>query len=159
MTTIAIRDGVLAFDARVTEADAGILSEVVQKAWINLKHQCIIAIAGNVPATINGVKAMERGLHLPFDEPPGDLPRITDDSCIIVLTKAGRVFTITFDGWYESEGPFWAFGSGSPAARAAMHMGADAKKAVEIAILCDSASGPPVRWFDIRNIPPKRRRK
>ena len=62
------------------------------------------------------------------------------------------MFYVENAGWYPLEGEFHALGAGQPAALAAMHMGASAVKAVEIAIKLDKNSGPPVMSLCLADI-------
>ena len=64
-----------------------------------------------------------------------------EDSTILVLTKCGKIYT--YDGGIRIPvmEKFYAIGSGAHAAMAAMHMGADPKKAIEIAKKVDDGTG------------------
>jgi hypothetical protein len=71
----------------------------------------------------------------------------------LVVYPTGRVFY--WDGsptFVEMHGPFFAAGSGQDFALGAMAAGADARRAVEIAIQFDTQSGGRV---DIRRLPRK----
>lgn len=74
---------------------------------------------------------------------PEDLPKYGKDEALValVLTPAG-LFTYDTSGVREEiEDDFYACGSGKQAALAAMHLGCDPKRAVEIASLVDDATG------------------
>jgi hypothetical protein len=47
MTTIAVRSGIVAYDSRITSSD-GICIDRVEKAWLSIKHQAIIAVSGGI---------------------------------------------------------------------------------------------------------------
>jgi ATP-dependent protease HslVU (ClpYQ) peptidase subunit len=154
LTTIAVRKGALATDSRVTSED-GLSPETTKKAWISQKHKAIFACAGDLANVNAAAKMVEAKRKLPWDAPTAwahrDMPDL-DDSIIIVLRKDGRMFVIEAQGWYESESPFYAVGSGAMAALAAMKMGASAQRAVKIAIELDHMSGPPVVVFKTSDI-------
>ncbi|MDH7796454.1 MULTISPECIES: hypothetical protein [unclassified Beijerinckia] len=166
MTTLAVRDGVVAFDSRITSGD-GIVPNSIKKAWISTKHPVIYAVMGTISNVYAAAQKLDRMRKLPWDDPDkwdaSKLPSMADSS-IFVVCKDGRVFCIEEGGWWPAAGPYWAGGSGAMAATAAMHMGADAAKAVEIAILVDQNSGGPVnvlRLDDIKVVKrkPKKRAK
>ena len=73
-------------------------------------------------------------------------PKLTDDFEAIVLTKTGKLVfydeTLSRDVLNHDH---YACGSGGNAARAAMYMGANPVRAVEIACLVDPHSGPPIQ--------------
>ena len=73
-------------------------------------------------------------------------PKIQGDFEALVLSKDGQLFF--YDETFSCDklnNDFYAVGSGGNAARAAMFMGADPVRAVEIACLVDPHSGPPVQ--------------
>ena len=72
----------------------------------------------------------------------------------MVFHRDGRVFSFETDGlWFEpAEVPFMALGSGSKAALGALHMGADAVRAVEVASLADAYTGGPIITLRVADI-------
>lgn len=86
-----------------------------------------------------------------FRDQTKDRPDFSDDDdfTAIVLNKKG---IYVYDGsTYSSRAcdPFFAVGSGSMAARAAMLCGKSPAEAVAIAIKCDKHSGHPVRNYTL----------
>jgi ATP-dependent protease HslVU (ClpYQ) peptidase subunit len=163
MTCIAVRNGIVAFDSRITSSD-GICVDRVEKAWISVKHQAIIAVCGTVAKGASAARYLESKTKLPWDNKnfdPATMPDLDDATQIMFFMKDGRAFIVEQKGWIESKAPFWAMGSGCQAALVAMECGADAEIAVELAIQFDHLSGPPVNTLSLADIPerPKRRKK
>lgn len=75
----------------------------------------------------------------------------------MVSEQSRRVHFVEGKHWFEATGDFFAMGSGQVAALAAMHCGASAKKAVEIACKLDAGSALPIHYLNLAN-PPKGRR-
>lgn len=70
----------------------------------------------------------------------GDRPKL-GESTVILMLRDRTIQVHESNYWHPVAGEFCAWGSGSPAANAAMYMGADARKAIEIAALLDDATG------------------
>ena len=135
MTTIAYRNGVLAADTQA-ENCGWVIPGGARK---------IRRINSDTAAAICGDWALfEPWLHWQCgdDDKPFDLG---ENTRIILANAAEGVTVYEGRGWFKFDGPFGAWGSGWPAAVAAMHMGADAKRAVEIAALCDPSTGGDVQ--------------
>ena len=81
-----------------------------------------------------------------------DLPDIGATTTVLVITKDARVYAFEGDSWYPLQGEFLAWGSGQDAALGAFHMGATARRAVEIACKVDRNSGPPVNCIKLDDI-------
>lgn len=71
----------------------------------------------------------------------GKAPDMGDGSSGVLIEADGRVREFEGTGELFVDAPFYAWGSGMPPALAALHMGATAERAVEIAILIDPNSG------------------
>lgn len=110
------------------------------RCWLTKLHRLddgrVIGLAGGVEAGLRFIEALRAGRQPDFSE---------DDRAefhALVMHPDGRI-----EEWETErfgvpvEDPFWAIGSGRVAALAAMHMGADATRAVEIAALCDVGTG------------------
>ncbi len=134
MTTVAYRDGVLAADSRMT-ANGWIVPDEARKIR-RISDGSVCAVTGNLAAAIRFVDWLDAGRI-------GERPPLADSRVV----RMNLTDTLTI---YEGEGEFTvtpaftAFGTGMPAAIAAMHMGADARRAVEIAALVDADTGGPV---------------
>lgn len=153
MTTIAVRDGIVAFDSRITESTM-ICPDTVVKAMFFPKHQAIIAGAGTTSLIYRLFDKIMFMDALPWDTPNYDPKDLSlDESGMIALLADGRVYCIEQDGYCLTTGPFQSIGSGSVAAIAAMYMGASAIEAVKIAARCDTQTGGEVKFLDIRNLP------
>lgn len=147
MTTIAFRKGVLAADSRTTiETEGGggrmfLCEKLFRKAvTINgVLEEVIIATAGESSPGMVFLDWFGSG-----QEPPDRLIDGEADFTCLVLQKDGLY---EYDAWCRGVkimDEFYAVGSGAKAALAAMHMGASAAKAVEVACRIDYYSGPPV---------------
>jgi len=79
----------------------------------------------------------------------GDKPEILDDIEALILTPKGLYVCLGSLTKMAVDDPFYALGTGSQAALAAMHMGADIQKAVEIACLIDPSSGGGVDYLKL----------
>lgn len=142
MTVIAFRSGVLAADSRATYDDTGITRCVK-----------LFRRAGDVI----GVCGEEDGSMSTFVDwygtgrvRPEVLMQEFVDFSALVLTRKGL---FRYDKWCRPErviGRFYAIGSGAPAAMGALHMGANARKAVEIACRVEPTCGLPVASMTLK---------
>lgn len=141
MTTIAYRSGILAADGYTCAGDA-ILEQSAQKIF-RLKDGGLCAGTGRRALTLN----YRNWLNGEVAERPSlvSCTERKDDAEVLVVRPNGAVELHTPDGAYELDGEFVAIGSGEVAAIAAMHMGADAVKAIEIASKCDGFTGGVIR--------------
>lgn len=151
MTTIAIRDGVVACDSRISSGGGTIAVGAAAKAYVNTKHRVIFTGAGIVASWHDLARRLAAMRKLPWQKtnPSAFDIGIDSDTVLYVVDREGAVYCFESKGWYKEEGKFHAAGSGQDAALAAMHMGASAYKAVEIACLVDSGSGLPVKAINV----------
>jgi hypothetical protein len=152
MTTIAIRDNIIAFDSRMTSAD-GLSPDVVKKAWRSKRHRVIWTGAGAWGEVNAAARHLDAMPILPWDKNHdpnlgNGIPHMTE-SILCCLHADGRVIYVEGTGWYETQSEFRALGTGSMAALAVMMLGHSAKKAVEIAIQLDHQSGHPITTMKI----------
>ncbi len=152
LTIIAVRDGIMACDSRMThDSEAGgsrffRCHKMYRKKDIN-GNEVIIGLAGETsPALIfldwYGTKK----------KPPAKLIDGDADFWAVVMTKDGLMF---YDAWCRGEKvdePFFAIGSGAKAALGAMHMGASAAEAAEITCRIDPYCAPPVITMQLGDI-------
>lgn len=139
MTTIVYRDGMMAADSQTTiSTDAGGARKFrCEKLYRSKDGKAIIGTAGESFPALKFVRWYGSG-----KKPPKELAG-TDFTCL-VLTSSGLV---EYDGHCEPDPvlePFYAVGSGAKAALGALHMGATAEQAVEIACRIDPYSSPPI---------------
>lgn len=132
MTTVAYRNGVLAADTQMTDgtikSDGRKLHYVKEKAaWVG--------VAG-------AVCDCQKFLRY-FAGEDEEIDDDEDDVVALVMYDDGRVECWTSDLKRDElePGSFYAIGSGGPAALAAMHMGADARRAVDISHQVDLHTG------------------
>lgn len=135
MTTVAYRNATLAADRR---------SQV--NGWSNtFEVPKVFQLTGPVSgciAAVTGDYATAIGLIAWLQSPSGDRPNIGDNARVIVL-RAWDDLTIYEGGsLFGIKTSYAAWGSGMPAASAALIMGASAQRAVEIASMLDDATGP-----------------
>lgn len=141
MTTIAVRAGVMTADSMMGGSIRGTCRKIIRIEYGDGPGGDIVGGAGNLA----DVQAMFRWFKAgaDMDKPPawinhhGEKP----DAEIIVMQSDGKVFVIDDHMARIEVGEFWAIGSGAKAALGAMHMGADAKRAVEIAAMVDTQTG------------------
>lgn len=133
MTTIAYRDGELATDSRITAGDM-IVSDKRTKVH-RLRDGSLMAWAGSVQDAELLLQAMRRTA-----KPAEKHPKLEDISALHLRTD-GTLWEYEGEAWVKQDLGYYATGSGSPYAFAAMDAGASAKDAVRIAIKRDANSG------------------
>ena len=150
MTTIAYRDGTIAADSCVSLEDEG--SGDWQGRCVKLFKfpDMIVGLQGeSTPGMVflDWLRGGKRNRRLE--------DRIVASGAsfeAVVLTRKGL---FTYDHWCRPElctTEFYAVGSGVKAALGAMHAGASARKAVEIACAIDPYTKPPVMSFYITQL-------
>lgn len=149
MTTIAYRAGILAADSQVTysgDESAGSRKHRCQKLFRKKAFggEVIIATAGE------GAPGM---LFVDWYGKKGKPPAVLADSefTCLVLDEDGLW---EFDNYCRAEPiteEFYAIGSGAKVALGAMHHGASAREAVEIAKLVDPYTGGEVKTMELVN--------
>lgn len=158
MTTIAYREGVLAADTQMTTGDLKAYGRKLvyvpaKKAWVGFA-----GVLSDCQKFLDWFS--DENPNVEFDE--------DDDFSALVMYDDGRVECIdaSCKAHRLEDDEFFALGSGSPAALAAMHMGADARRAVEIAVLVDVGTGGEIvtarvgaKRLTKKNAKPRARRK
>ena len=158
MTTIAFRSGILAADSRVTvhteEGGARVFDcdKLFRKrgTFLGREQDVILATAGESASGMAFVDWFGSGRDVPDIFVHGDA-----DFTVLVLSEDGL---FEFDKWCRGEkvkNEFYAVGSGAKAALGAMHMGASARKAVEVACKVDPYTAGPVVTMRLKNGTPK----
>jgi 20S proteasome alpha/beta subunit len=132
MTTVTYRDGILAADSRCSIS--GWKQSYYYTKMRMISDGSICAITGEISPASALIDWIERG-------GTGNRPNLGDNSRVIRMMKNRRLTIYEGEGSFEIECEFTAFGSGAPPALAAMYMGADARKAVEIAAMVDDGTG------------------
>lgn len=135
MTTIAFRDGVLAADSRFMIG--GWKQPYPAKKLFRMADGTVCGVTGDYAVSVAYVEWLDGNRTEPA-------PNLGEGGRVIHLAKDGAITIYEQTGSFQVEPEFAAWGSGSPAAHAALHMGADAAKAVEIAALVDDNTGGPV---------------
>ena len=149
MTTIAFKDGTIAADSQETHGD-GRIAECKKLYSIG---GTIIGTAGDSYTGLIFVDWFERGARM---EDAPDLSHVQSDEdfeCIVIENK-DTIYTINrFFQKYPTEMPdgFYALGLGSSYAMAAMEMGADARKAVQIAAKYDAYTGGRIKTLKVKD--------
>jgi ATP-dependent protease HslVU (ClpYQ) peptidase subunit len=133
MTTIAFRDGVVASDSRC-ETGGWIAGHAIAKLRKSKTNGCVFAITGDAA---NATKLMNALIDIPDGQPPN----LGENSRVVCFSADSKITVYEGNGSFEVICEFTAFGSGAPAALAAMMMGADARQAVEIAASIDPYTG------------------
>lgn len=137
MTTIVYRDGVLASDSQVTAGDA---RKFRCEKLYRVEVQGVEAIVGLAGGSFDGLAFLD-WLVGELAEPPQRLIDGEADFTAVVLNKHGL---FEYDKWCRPDKvleTFYAVGSGAGPALGAMHMGATARQAVDVACRIDPFSG------------------
>lgn len=132
MTTLAYRDGVLAADRQMILSDwkvAGSASKIARGP-----DGALFGCTGDYAVGMRFRRWFEGGRE-------GAPPETGESTRVVIVEPDGRVLVFECDSFFEAAGPFFAWGSGMPPAMAALHMGASAERAVEIAALVDPGTG------------------
>lgn len=140
MTTIAVRDGKMACDSRIT---GGFIAAT--KTKIITGRNCLVGFCGDYIACYSGALWLAGELS--------DRPSTSDSDDVLFLVLRGKDIYLADAQLREAPvgGKYWAIGSGEQAAMTAMHMGATAKEAVKMAKLVDECTGGRVREFSLEN--------
>lgn len=131
MTTIAFRWGVLAADSQA--GVNGWIHPYVSEKLHRIPDGTIVGFCGTLAEAMKFVQWLKNGES-------GDEPALSETT-VIRLRKDDSLTIYESCASYDVKPDFAAWGSGAPAANAAMYMGADAAKAVEIAALLDDSTG------------------
>lgn len=140
MTTLAYRDGELATDSRVTQGDM-IVSDRRRKVH-RLRDGSIVAWSGSVQQAELLLEAMRKKAKVKS-------PKL-DEIAALHLRTDGTLWEYEGEAWVKQDPGYYATGSGSPYAFAAMDAGASAKDAVRIALKRDAGSGGRVQSLKLR---------
>jgi hypothetical protein len=155
MTTIAVRDGIVAFDSRTSECDGTIREMMDRKAFVGVRHRVIYTGCGWSSELYRAVRMLEEMRMLPWHRKRMrkiDLKLTDDETEAVVIESNGTIYLYDKGGWYPCSEAFLAFGSGKDAAHGAMHMGATAQRAVEVACRVDIQTGPPVHILKVSDL-------
>lgn len=146
MTCIAVRCGVMAADSQ-----CGGPHRLTYHKITKLDH-AIVGVCGNVADAqvlvkwfINGADRLKPPAWVNHT---GEKP----DAEIIVMLPDGTVYTIDDHLARIERSEFCAIGSGASAALGAMHMGADPRRAVEVAALVDVNTGGAVETATFQSV-------
>lgn len=139
MTTIVYRDGVMASDSR---AFAGYNAAWGKKSKIRrMDDGTLVGVSANVPGLGEAIIDWYAAGAI-F----ADAPKTTDAKFTLLAVKPSGEAFLASDSFFLSgpiTAPFFAIGTGEGAAHGAMHMGASAVQAVEIACRIDVWSALP----------------
>lgn len=139
MTTIAVRNGIMAADSRVTHDSEAGGTRLFRTEKVFRKGKVLIGLAGESEPGLIFLDWYGTG-----KEPPSILIAGDADFTALVLTRRGLYEYGKYCRPEKVLEPFYAIGSGCKAALGAMHMGANAQTAVRIACKIDPYSAPPI---------------
>lgn len=152
MTTIAVKAGIIASDSRST-CGHFVYPEVTRKLFVSEKHGVIYGVAGAYAKGLAFTRILETLPCLPWHSPEVlDLSDFQDEFTVLVLQWDGRLFAFEMGHWFEIQGGTYAIGSGDQAAVAAMLMGADACKAIQIASQVDNGTDSHIVCFGLEEL-------
>ncbi len=147
MTTIAVRSGIMAADSRVTYESEAAGSRFFRTEKIFRVGKDLIGLAGESEPGLIFLDWYRAGALL--KDRPGVLIDGEADFTAIVLTRKGMFEYGKYCIGERVLEPFYAIGSGCKAALGAMHVGADATRAVKVACKVDTYSALPVVWMKL----------
>ena len=150
MTTLAIKDGVMAADSRVTGDSFFFGTQKIQR----LSAKSLAGIVGDAVIALTIVQWL-RSKRVPSELHKLIPPDGREDACVVELTPTGIFIWNGHGVPLAVSGPIYACGSGAQAAMAAMILGDTAEAAVKLAIRLDEGSGPPVQ---VESLKPTRKR-
>ena len=138
MTTVAVRDGIMAADTQgLFEGTIMILDKIFR-----IKDE-LIGICGNFDRAVLFIQKYKQNKTIPKENGNG---KEDNDFDYLLLNKKGLYLATGFYGpRIKMHEKFWAIGSGKDAAITAMRMGASAKEAVRMASLCDVYTGSKIQ--------------
>lgn len=140
MTTIAVKDGVMATDSMVVDGGVAV-GEKCKVAEIDCGF---LAVSGPALALNEVAKWLKS-----FPDVQGEAPKSLDGASGLLLLKSGDVFQIESGAPYVMKADFFAIGSGYQIAIGAMAMGASAELAVKVASQFDTNTGGEIRVFGV----------
>lgn len=148
MTTIVIRDGILAADTMILSGGRayGTMRKIARS-----RDGWWAAGAGDaavISAFLKWIETRSLGLIKP---PFKGLPEAWDKSGMLLMDLSGSMYFYEGHSIVSFNAPFAAEGSGSDIAIGAMEMGADAIEAVRVAIKHDPASGGEIEYVKAGN--------
>jgi ATP-dependent protease HslVU (ClpYQ) peptidase subunit len=147
VTVIAVRDGVVATDSRITlDGSYG----TCQKLW--RIGSMLVGFAGESGGSLRLLRALQDGKPAEADELRGGW-------ALGLCKKRGIVY---FDQAIEPEiitSPFMAIGTGGALAMGAMYRKASAIEAVRAAIALNANCGGPVQWMRLPDLHKATRKK
>lgn len=157
MTTIAYRAGIVASDSRGTWGNF-ICPDALKKIFVSEKHGCIFAVSGSYSQALRFTRLLDSLDRLPWNDKKvmdlSEFQKNEDENffSIIVLQWDGRLFTFESGIYCEITTEYYALGSGAQAACAAMSMGADACKAIQVASVVDNGTGGEIVCFGVEEL-------
>lgn len=138
MTTIAVKDGVMAADRQCTNTNYGTKWKCKSKIWrikptLAFPFEFIVGFSGGTNDMLSMIDW--------FENPTQRIPR-TANTGGLVLKPDGSIWTFNNPRqWMAVNEPYFAIGSGTDYARGAMAHGATAKQAVQTASRYDAFTG------------------
>ena len=137
MTTIAYKCGVLAGDG--LSLQDGVAEDYSFPKVFQIRDGRLVGVSGTYARCLAVKRWLEERGDL--DHPPNQPKMEDDDGSVIVVQADGTVRVYELDGWFDYSPQMAAWGSGAKAALGAMHAGATAVEAVEIAAKIDPFTG------------------
>ena len=133
MTTIAVRDGVMACDSLITGGMSAAATKMHRKGGV------IVGFAGDWLAGEYFAQQYLSGEN-------GSKKRDSDDDVELLVLKPSGIYLVDYRfREVKIASKYYAIGSGAPLAMVAMNMGATAADAVREAIVVDDYSGGRIR--------------
>ena len=147
MTTIAFRDGIMAADSQETDGGMKTKCRKLFRVEDACGNEVIIGTAGG---SFTGMLFVDN--YSSVEDRPAVLDNITEDENFHNLIWDGEDLYEVDWLWHPIKVPrvpFFAIGSGAAAAMGAMHAGASAKEAIQIAKKIDNYTGGTVKTMSL----------
>ena len=143
MTTIIVSKEGMASDSQMTDDN---IKSSVQKVW--RIRGWLVAGGGNYAEVIRAIRTLKEHKELTPAQVLDDIEMGKVQDCeMVLLSPTGRIYTNENGSeCMVITDRFYALGTGSQAALAAMHMGATPREAVRIAAKIDPNTGGRVVW-------------
>lgn len=150
MTTIAVRDGVMAADSQFTTGGLKLSASHYYPKISRLQDGSLLAGRGSTEDDVTTIAWLEGGCQ---DDPPE-----LDDSTQFLWLRPDGLWLLSGSParYFRINAPFFAVGSGATVAMTAMHLGHTAERAVAVACELDAYTSLPVQVERLE--PPKKPR-
>ncbi len=141
MTTVAVRDGIMAADTQGRYDNT-----IMEMHKIFKVRDELIGVSGDYDEAVQFIELYKKGNKYVVQHGNNNNGKEDNAFDYLLLNEKGLYLATGFYGpRIKIHGKFWAIGSGKDAAITAMRMGASAREAVKMASLCDVYTGSKIQ--------------